>query len=96
MLQLSNSSTLLNDQLSNSDCSHPGDIYHPNFHLGHPAYFDLSVRCTTQSAIISKSCSSLQARMAAAACEVNLTCHLKKVESALLKEHWPLIHNRKT
>ena len=47
--------------------SHPGDIYHPNFCLGCPAYFALSVRCTTQSAIIS--CSSSQAGVATAAGE---------------------------
>ena len=35
---------------STSDHSCPGNIYHPNFCLGHPAYFDLSVRCITQSA----------------------------------------------
>ena len=42
----------------------PGDIYHPDFHLGRPAYFDLSVRSTTQSAVISSA--SSQAWVAAA------------------------------
>jgi len=36
-----------------SDLSHPGDIYHPNFCLGHPAHFDLSVKYNTESAIVS-------------------------------------------
>ena len=44
-----------------------GDIYHPNFHLGCSAYFDLSVRCTTRSAIISSAAS--QAWVATAASE---------------------------
>jgi len=44
---------------SSSDRSRPGDIYHPNFCLGHPAYFNLSVRCTTQSAIISSAASQV-------------------------------------
>ena len=47
--------------------SHPGDIHHPDFRLGRPAYFDLSVS-TTQSALIS--CASSQAGVAAAAGEV--------------------------
>jgi len=42
---------------STSDHSHPGDINHLNFCLGCPAYFDVSVRCTTQSAIISSAAS---------------------------------------
>ena len=43
------------------------DIYHPDFSLGRPAYFDLSVRCTTQPAFISSAAS--QAGVAAAAGE---------------------------
>ncbi|XP_065902561.1 uncharacterized protein [Dysidea avara] len=31
--------------IASSDQSRPGDIYHPDFSLGRPAYFDLSVRC---------------------------------------------------
>ena len=50
-----------------SDQSHPGDIYHPDFTLGHPAYFDLSVRYTTQPSFISSTAS--QAGVAAAAGE---------------------------
>ena len=42
--------------------------YHPDFHLGRPAYFDLSVRRTTQSAVISSA--SSQAGMAAAVGEI--------------------------
>ena len=50
-----------------TDQSRPEDIYHPDLSLGRPAYFDLSVRCTTQSAFISSAAS--QAGMAAAAGE---------------------------
>ena len=42
---------VLREQGIPSDRSRPGDIYHPDFHLGRPAYFDLSVRSTTQSAV---------------------------------------------
>ena len=42
-------------------------VYHPDFHLGCPAYFDLSVRCSTQSAVISSAAS--QAGVAATAGE---------------------------
>ena len=52
---------------STSDRSCPGDLYHPNFHLGHPTYFDLSVQCSTQRAVISSAAS--QAGVAAAAGE---------------------------
>jgi len=45
-----------------------GDIYHPDFLLGRPAYFDLSFRSTTQSAVISSA--SSQAGVAAAGGEV--------------------------
>jgi len=38
---------VLREQGITSDQSRPGDIYHPDFTLGRPAYFDLSVRCTT-------------------------------------------------
>ena len=51
-----------------SDQSRSGDIYHPDFHLGRPAYFDLSVRSTTQSAVISSA--SSQAGVAAAVGEI--------------------------
>jgi len=40
-----------------SDQSRPGDIYHPDFTLDRPAYFDLSVRCTTQPSYISSATS---------------------------------------
>ena len=43
--------------IASSDQSLPGNIYHPDFSLGHPAYFDLSVRCITQPAVISSAVS---------------------------------------
>ena len=58
---------VLREQGISSDQSRPGNIYHPDFHLGRPAYFDLSVRSTTQSAVIS---SSSQAGVAAAVGEI--------------------------
>ena len=59
---------VLREQGIPSDRSRPGDIYHPDFHLGRPAYFDLSVRSTTQSAVISSA--SSQAGVAAAVGEI--------------------------
>jgi len=59
---------VLREQGISSYQSHPGDIYHPDFNLGHPAYFDLSVRSTPQSAVISSV--SSQAGVAAAVGEV--------------------------
>ena len=46
--------------------SHP-NIYHPNFRLHYSAYVDFSIRCTTQSTVISSAAS--QAGVAAAAGE---------------------------
>ena len=59
---------VLREQSISSDQSRPGDIYHPDFHLGRPAYFDLFVRSTTQSAVISSA--SSQAGVAAAVGEI--------------------------
>jgi len=58
-------SGVLREQGISSEQSRPGDIYHPDFLLGCPAYFDLSVRSTTQSAVIISS-ASIQAGVAAA------------------------------
>ena len=38
---LQDHSGVLREQGISSDQSRPGDIYHPDFHLGRPAYFDL-------------------------------------------------------
>jgi len=46
----------------------PGDIFHPDYRHGHLAYFDISVRSTTQPSFISSSASC--AGVAAAAGEV--------------------------
>ena len=53
-------------RLKNEAC--PGDVYHPDFHCGHAAYFDLSVRSTTQPSYISSASSC--AGVAAAAGEL--------------------------
>ena len=50
------------------DSSHPEDIFHPDYQLGRPAYFNVSVHSTTQPAHISSSASC--AGVAAAAGEV--------------------------
>ena len=46
--------------ISRDDQSRPGDVYHPDFQHGRPAYFDLSVRSTTQASHIS-SCAGVAA-----------------------------------
>ena len=40
-------------RISGDDQSRPGDVYHPDFQHNRPAYFDLSVRSTTQALHIS-------------------------------------------
>jgi len=54
--------------LSYNDALRPGDVFHPDFQHGHSAYFDISVRSTTQPAYISSS--SACAGVAAAAGEL--------------------------
>ena len=44
---------LKEQRASFDDSSRPGDIFHPDYQLGHPAYFDVSVCSTTQPAHIS-------------------------------------------
>ena len=59
---------LKEQRASFDDSSRPGDIFHPDYQLGRSAYFDVSVRSTTQPAHISSSASC--AGVAAAAVEV--------------------------
>ena len=59
---------LREQRVSYDDGLRPGDVFHPDFQHGRPAYFDVSICCTTQLAFIS-SCASC-AGVAAAAGEV--------------------------
>jgi len=72
-----------------SNQSRLGDIYHPDFTLGHPAYFDLSVRCTTQPSFISSAAS--RAGVAAAACEEAKDNHYLEIVSDHGGEFIPLV-----
>ena len=67
-LSQSHSGVLKEQRVSNEDNSRPGDVYHPDFQHGRPAYFDVSVRSTTQPSHISFSSSC--AGVAAAAGEL--------------------------
>jgi len=59
---------LKEQRVSYNDALRPGDIFHPDFQHGRSAYFDISVRSTTQPAFISLS--STCAGVAAAAGEL--------------------------
>jgi len=54
---------LKEQRASCEDQSHPGDVYHPDFQCGRPAFFDLSVCSTTQPSFISfaSTCSGVAA-----------------------------------
>jgi len=69
---------LKEQHVSYSDGLRLGDVFHPDFQHGRSAYFDISVRSTTQPAYISSSASC--AGVAAAAGE--LAKHLAAVEKA--------------
>jgi len=75
---------------NSSDQSCPGDIYHPDFNLGHLAYFDLSIRSTTQSAVI-PSASSQAGVAAAAAGEVAKDTQYQDIVSADGGDFIPLV-----
>ena len=67
-LSQSHSGALKEQRVSYEDNSRPGGVYHPDFQHGCPAYFDVSVRSTTQPSYISFSSSC--AGVAAAAGEL--------------------------
>jgi len=71
VLSQSHPGVLKEQRVSSNDHSHPGDVYHPDFQFGHPAYFDVSVSSTTQLSHISSSscCAGVAAAAAAAAAE---------------------------
>jgi len=72
---------LKEQRVSYSDGLRPGDVFHPDFQHGRSAYFDISVRSTTQPAYISSSTSC--AGVAAAAGELAKDeKHLAAVEKA--------------
>ena len=47
-LSQDNSNVWLEERIWGATIQRPGDIYHPDFSDGHPAYFDVSVRNTLQ------------------------------------------------
>jgi len=59
---------LKEQRASYDDGLRPGDVFHPDYQHGRPAYFDISVRSTTQPSFVSSSASC--AGVAAAAGEV--------------------------
>ena len=38
--------------MSGESSSHPGNVFHPDFHNGHPTYFEISVRSAVHSGVI--------------------------------------------
>ena len=67
-LSQSHPSVLKEQRASCEDQSRPGDVYHPDFRCGCPAFFNLSVSSTTQPSFISSA--STCAGIAAAAGEL--------------------------
>ena len=73
---------LKEQRASYDDGLRPGDVFHPDFQHGRPAYFDVSIRCTTQPAFISScdSCAGVAAAAAAAGEVAKDKKHLAAVE----------------
>ena len=66
----------------------PGNIFHPDFQHGHPAYFNVSICCTTQPAFIS--CASCTGVAAAAVEVAKVDKHLAAVEK-VGSDFFPLV-----
>ena len=56
-----------------SSLDRPGDVFHPDFLYGKPAYFDVTVRNPLQDSILSQS--AVSAGIAASRCEVEKDAH---------------------
>ena len=41
--------------MSGESASRPGDVFHPDFHKGHPTYYDISVRSALHSGVVTHS-----------------------------------------
>ena len=54
-LLVDNGGVRIEQKCGSESNNRPGDVFHPDFVLGHPAYFDVSVRNTMQPAYITKS-----------------------------------------
>ena len=52
-LSQSHPGVLKEQRVSCEDHSRPGDVYHPDFQYGRPAYFDVSVHSATQPSYVS-------------------------------------------
>ena len=80
-LLIDNSSCRREQRCLSDDNSRPGDLYHPDFLLGRPAYFDITVRNSLLPQFLINS--SLQAGAAAASGELEKDSkYLEAVESA--------------
>ena len=61
------------EQCCNTDLDHPGDVFHPDFQFGKPAYFDLYVHHPLQDSLICLSAAT--AEVAAGCAEVDKDSH---------------------
>ena len=69
------------EQRCGADLDHPGDVFHPDFQFGKPAYFDVFVRHPLQDSLL---CLSAATAGAAVGCgEANKdSCHKAAVRAA--------------
>ena len=61
------------EQRCGSELDHPGDVYHPDFLFGKPAYFDVTVRSPLQDSLLSQS--AVTAGVAASRGEMEKDAH---------------------
>ena len=71
-LLIDDKGTLLEQRFSSQNNNRPGDVYHPNFLFGRPAYFDLTIRNTVQLKFFANSANSAGSAAAAGKIEKDL------------------------
>ena len=64
-LLIDDKGTLLEQRFSSQTNNRPGDVYHPNFQFGRPAYIDLTIRNTVQLKFVANSANSAGSAAAA-------------------------------
>ena len=71
-LLIDDKGTLLGQRFSSQNNNRSGDVYHPNFLFGRPAYFDLTIRNTVQLKFVANSANSAGSAAAAGELEKGL------------------------
>ena len=84
-----NSEVYQEQGMSGESSSCPGDVFHPDFHNGHPTYFDISVRSAVHSGVITHS--TLSPEFAALRGEMEKDAQHRRLVEAVGGVFFPLV-----